>query len=137
MSYSSLYARFYTRRQKIAAALGAIWRFAPSRLYLAALAFWQLLVWLQAAFIYRNFSGEILVLHYNVDFGVDLVVSPGSIFYYPLLGLAILLINLILLAYLNRHKDLKIFTHLLLGGALVFGVLLSLALWSVYLINFS
>jgi len=136
MFYSSFYARFYNIRQKISLALGAIWHFRPNRAYLIIILFWQIIIWLQAIFIYRNLSGHILVLHYNVDFGVDLVVSPGQIFYYPLLGLLISLLNLIILANLNQGKNKQAFAHLLLAAAALFELFLSLALMSVYLINF-
>ena len=136
MSYSSFYARFYNMRQKIGLAFKLIWRTKVNRLYLFIILFLQLLVWFQAVFIYRNLSGNILVLHYNVDFGVDLVADPSRIFYYPLLGFGVSLANLIILLFLRSERDKQIFAHLLFGTAVLFGVFLSLALMSVYLINF-
>jgi hypothetical protein len=136
MSYSSFYARLHAGGQKTGAALGAVIRFYPSRFYFAAIIFWQILAWLQAGYIFRNLTGDLLVLHYNVDFGVDLVGDPSRIFLYPLFGLIAWFAALILTALCYRQSSFKAIAHLLLGGAAVFGFFLSLALLSVYLINF-
>jgi AcrR family transcriptional regulator len=136
MSYSNFYSRFYTGSHRVGAALRAVWHFYPSRFYLLFIFLGQILAWFQAWFIYRNLTGDLLVLHYNVDFGVDLVGDPYRIFLYPLFGLVIGLASLILAAAANRQRDFKVITHLLLGGAAVFSFLLSLALLAVYLINF-
>jgi len=136
MHYSNLYNRLYTWRQKVSAALAAVWSYRPSRFYFLAVGLSQALSWLQAGLIYRNLSGNLLVLHYNVDFGVDLVGPPARIFIYPFFGLAIFLINLIFAAGLRRHKDWRIFIHLLFGAALAFAIFLNLTFWFIYLINF-
>lgn len=136
MSYSNFYARLHAGSQQGSTALGAIWRFYPSRFYLPAILFWQILAWWQAWFIYHNLTGDLLVLHYNVDFGVDLVGDPYRIFLYPLFGLVVWFLALVLAAVFSRQRDFRIIAHLLLGGATVFGLLLSLALFSIYLINF-
>jgi hypothetical protein len=136
MSYSSFYVRFYDIRQKISLSLGLIWRVFSNRIYLMVILSWQVIAWLQAIFIYRQLTGNILILHYNVDFGIDLVASPDQIFLYPLFGLIVSLINLTILAILSRHRDFKILAHLLLSAAVFFEIFLSLALLAIYLINF-
>lgn len=136
MGYSNFYARFYAICQRTGQTLGAIWRFPASRWYLALIGLFQIFAWLQAWFIRRDLTGDLLVLHYNVNFGTDLVGAPSRIFVYPLFGLGIFLLDLIVLAALARHRDWRVFVHLLLGTAMIFGLLLSLVLLSVYLINF-
>jgi len=136
MSYSNFYARFYNFRQRVGSAIGAIWRFLPNRWYLLFFISLQLIAWLQTMFIYRNLTGNFLVLHYNISFGINLVGEPQRIFIYPIFGLAIMLVNVLILASLHRLKDFKTFAHLLLGTAVLFGFLLSLALFAIYLINF-
>lgn len=137
MPYSSFYARLHAGGQKTATALGALFRFYPSRIYSLAAIILQILAWWQAWFIFHNLTGDLLVLHYNVDFGVDLVGDPIRIFLYPLFGLIAWLVALVLSAIFSRRPDFKVIAHLLLGGAAVFGFFLSLSLLSVYLINFS
>jgi len=136
MSYSSFYGRLYNIRKSISAAFMSIFRFFPARVYLIIIAALQAIAWLQAFFIQRNLNGDFLVLHYNVDFGVDLVGNPSRIYYYSSLGLLILLVNLIFAAVLRRHKDGHVFIHLFLGTAVLFNALLNLALLSIYFVNF-
>ncbi len=136
MSYSNFYARFYNLRKKSFEALSFVLSFFPSRVYLIVILGLQLLAWFQAFFIKKSLSGDILILHYNVDFGVDLVGSPSRIFYYSSLGLLVLLINLIFSASLSRRKDAKTFIHLFLGTAVLFNAFLDLALLSIYFVNF-
>ncbi len=136
MAYSNFYARLHTRGQEIGAAFLAVWSFYPTRVYLPILLFWQILAWLQAWLIFHNLTGDLLVLHYNVDFGVDLVGDPSRIFLYPIFGLVACFVALILSSFFYRQADFKVITHLLLGAAAVFGLFLSLVLMSIFLINF-
>lgn len=136
MPYLNLYTRLHSGRRRFSVAWLAVWRFSPSRFYLPIALFWQLLAWWQAWFIYHNLAGDLLVLHYNVDFGVDLVGDPYLIFWYPFFGLAVSLLSWLLTILASRQRDFKIIAHLLLGGAAFFGLLLSLALLAIYLINF-
>lgn len=136
MAYSNFYARFYTIIDQIKMSFGSIFRFKPNFVYFSIIIFWQILAWLQAWFIRHQLSGNILVLHYNVDFGIDLVGDPSQIYLYPLLGLGVFLANLIFLAIFYKEKNFKILSHFLLGAAAIFGLFLSIALLAIYLINF-
>lgn len=136
MAYSNLYAHFYGFFVKIKASLGAIFKIKSTFVYLALIFIVQVVNWFEAWFIKKNLSGSMIVLHYNVDFGIDLVDKPETIFLYPLLALGIFLLNFILLAIFYKNNDFKILSHFLLGSALIFNLFLSGALVSVYLINF-
>jgi len=136
MSYSNFYARFYNVIGKIKESFQAIFSLKSSLFYSIFIIFWQLAAWFQAWFIKKNLSGDILVLHYNVDFGIDLVDDPIKIYLYPTLGLAVILLNIILLACLHKNKNFKTLSHFLLGSAALFSLFLSIVLVSVYLINF-
>jgi hypothetical protein len=136
MAYSNFYARIFANFDKSRASFRTIFRFTPSLIYLALFVAWQVVAWFQAWFIYKNLSGDVLVLHYNVDFGIDLVGDPARVYFFPVLGLIIFLLNLIILAVLHKDKNFKILVHFLLGAATLFAVFLSIALLAVYLINF-
>ncbi len=136
MAYSAFYARFFDLLDNIKEAFAEVFKFRASFFYLAGFIFWQIAAWTQAFFIKSRLSGDLVVLHYNVDFGIDLVAAPASVFFYPGLALLIFIINLLILLFLNRHKNLKILVHYLLAAAVLFGAFLSLVLLSVYLINF-
>lgn len=136
MAYSNFYARFYANLDKIKASFATIFRYKPSLIYLGIIVFWQLVSWFQAWLIHNSLTGNLLVLHYNVDFGIDLVGAPTSIYYYPLLSLGIFILNLFILALLSRNKNFKILAHFLLSAATLFNLFLSVDLLAVYLINF-
>lgn len=112
--------------------------FFYARVYLAVLLGLNLLNWFAAYAINKNVSQNLIVLHYNVDFGVNLIGGAKKIYLIPLLGLIIILINFILLAVIHRqgHRQSKFVAHLLLSGAILANLFLLAGLASLYLINF-
>ncbi len=108
--------------------------FFYARVYLAVLLGLNLLDWLAAYAINKNVSQNLIVLHYNIDFGVNLIGDAKRIYLIPLLGLIIILINFILLAVIHRQS--KFIVHLLLSGAIFANLFLLAGLASLYLINF-
>ena len=137
MAYFNFYARFYAFRRSLAEKIVALWRFRPVRLYVLLAGLLNISAWLEAFFIRRNLTGNFLILHYNVDFGVDLVSAPKRIFVYPLYGLAVILVNFLFSVVLFRREDGRLFVHFLLATAVCFSALLVLALMFIYLINFN
>ena len=136
MSYSPWSERFYNGRQQIKVAWRTLINFRPSHFYFFSWLGLQILAWWQAITIFKRLSGPVLVLHYNVDFGVDLVASPKHIFIYPLYALLVLLVNLFIILIAYRRHDFSVFVHLLLAAALLFAIFLNLVLMFIYLINF-
>lgn len=136
MVYSNLYAKFYSTAERASGAVVAVWRWRPGRWYFLAFLVVQSLAWWQAEFIYRQLAGSVLVLHYNVDFGIDLVGDPAQVFGYPLYGLGIFIVNYLIAAAGSGRRDKNVYNHLLLAGAVIFGLALNLALMFIYLINF-
>jgi hypothetical protein len=136
MAYSAFYARFFGLLDNIKDAFAEVFKSRASFIYLALFVFWQALNWTQAFLVRSNLSSDLVVLHYNVYFGIDLVAGPGAVFFYPSLALTVFLINLLILLFLSRHKNLKTLVHYLLAPAVLFAAFLSLVLLSVYLINF-
>ncbi len=136
MNYSNFYARFYTFLQLSGAAFKRIFKFNFTKVYAGLIIFLQVLAWLQTIAIYRRLTGDFTILHYNIDFGVDLIGRPQSIFYYPFFGLGVAIINVILAAVLARRREARLIIHFLLGAAVAFAVFLSLALLALNFINF-
>ena len=136
MPYFNFYAGVYEFFSHLDLAFKSLWRYLPNRYYLIISLVLQILVWIQAFSIKNNLSGELLVLRYKIDFGANLVGNPNLIFIYPLFSLLIILFNILLVLILSRHKNFRLFSQLLLGGALSFSVLTILYLLSVYLVNF-
>jgi hypothetical protein len=116
------------------------WTDAWGRLFVRSLLISALMVnvlnWFGAGLLFRNLAQDSTVLHYNVNFGIDLIGTRGQIFLNPLLGLIFLLLNLVLILLLTKNKHFKFLAHILLNAALVANILLLLAQMAVYLINF-
>ncbi len=136
MLYSKLYERFYSLRIKIANTTGEFFSFHPNRLYLGAAAIAQGASWWLASYIYRNLAGDLLVLHYNVDFGIDWIGDQNLIFYFPLIGLSFLLVSIILLFIFGPGRNFRIQSHYLMGGMILGNLGMLAALTLVYIINF-
>lgn len=65
---------------------------------------------------------ELIFLHYNILFGVDLIGPWYQILYIPIFGLGILLVNA-LLGWILFNRD-KFAAHLLLAGSVICQVFL-------------
>ena len=90
--------------------------------------------WIIARYIAVNTSSNLIILHYNVDFGANLIAEVKRIYTIPILGLAIILTNLVLSFAL--HKKNKFLTNSLLLSSLIGNIFLVAALGALYLINF-
>ncbi|MFH1822387.1 MAG: hypothetical protein ABH830_01660 [Patescibacteria group bacterium] len=106
------------------------------RVYLIIIIGLNLFLWLASYLIKINVSQELIILHYNIDFGVDLIGNVNKIYIIPLLSLIILIINIILISNLVKHKFFKFIAHLLLATCIMVDIFLLISLASIYLINF-
>jgi hypothetical protein len=136
MAYSNFYARFHSVLDRIGAALAAVFRFSPSWIYFGLTAFFQLLAWAGASYIFRHLSSEVAVLHYNVDFGIDLIGPPARLYWLPALGLAVALLNLLIIALKHQSREFKLFARFLWSASVIFNFFLDIAIFAVYLANF-
>lgn len=136
MAYSNLYARAYTAAQRFTGLLTTLWQAAPARIYLILIGLLQALMWWQALNIRQKVSGNLLILHYNIDFGVDLIGAPQKIYYYPLAGLLLALLNIALVMIFSNRKYFRPILHMLLLATVGCSIFLSLALLSIYTVNF-
>ena len=125
-----------SQKQNFFGIFAFIFSFFYIRFYIIVLIGFNLFIWLLTYIININVSQDLVVLHYNVDFGVDLIGSVKRLFIMPLLGLIIILINIMLLAGLSRHEDFKFIAHLLFVASLMANLFLFVALASIYLANF-
>ncbi|MFA4942942.1 MAG: hypothetical protein WC564_04870 [Patescibacteria group bacterium] len=92
--------------------------------------------WLGSFLLYRSLGDELTVLHYNIDFGIDLIGRRGQLFVNPALGLILIILDLSLLLLLTRHQHFKLISFLLWGTMILANIFLILAVLGVYLINF-
>jgi len=136
MSYSQFYGRLQNWRSQTAGTLKDLFDLGANRLYLLAILIIQAVSWWLASYIFREIAGNVLILHYNIDFGIDLIGAPNLIFYFPLFGALLLLLNLIFLVILGSGRHFKIQSHFLMAATTIsnLGILATLLL--IYLINF-
>lgn len=134
---SKVYHYFYTGKEKAAQVWGDVFDFFSVKVYSLIALFFDLLGWIMVFFIMSKNKEGAIVLHYSVDFGVDLVGDASQLIMVPVLGLIILVSNLVLLFVLYQHGSFKFLSHLLLAVAMAVNVFLTLSLVPIYLLNFS
>ncbi len=132
--FTKLLSHFHLNRYKFTEYILGLFGFLYIRVYLIIIISLILLNWLFAYTININVSQDLVVLHYNVDFGVNLIGNVKQLYVVPLMGLVVFIINFILSAFLNKQD--KFFSHLLLGAAVLVNLFLLAAIASVYLVNF-
>ncbi len=136
MWYSKWYNKVHSWRSQLAGTFSDIIGFRPNRLYLLAIVIFQAVSWWLAVYIYRHLSSNLLVLHYNVDFGIDWVGDPKLVFYFSAFGILAALIAIIWLLALGSGKNFRLQSHYLLGGTTMANLGWLAALVLIYLINF-
>ena len=107
----------------------------PSGRWLTIVDFLSLAIsWILAGWLASMTSKGLLILHYNIHFGIDLIGSPTSIYWLPAgLTLAAIINSFVLLFRYPLAKQLRI--TILVGSLAVF-ILADLALLGLLLINF-
>ena len=83
------------------------------KIYLFVLLFINMISWLTAGYLNTQMDGGLLALHYNVDFGINLVGEAKKIYIIPLLGLIIIIVNTFLFIFVSRYKDRIFISHIL------------------------
>ncbi len=81
-------------------------------------------------------SRNLTSLHYNVDFGVNLIGDAVNIYILPILGLIFFAVNFLLVLFIFRYKNGHFITCLLMAASWISGIFLLMGLFSIYLINF-
>jgi len=107
-----------------------------NKIYLIILFVLNIFLWLGAFYIDSIIEKNIIALHYNVDFGINLIGETKNIYIIPVVGLLVIVINSILYINLSVNKDKKIIFHVLFATSLFVNIILLSAVTSVYLINF-
>ncbi|MFH0956182.1 MAG: hypothetical protein V1801_03180 [Candidatus Falkowbacteria bacterium] len=124
----------YLSREKLVQAVLYLVSFMFVRMYLLFLFALNIINWLLAYYVNNNVSQNLVVLHYNVNLGVNLIGDARDIYIIPTLGLAFIVINFILL--LNIFSKNKFLIHLLLGFSLLINLFLIAGTVAIYLVNF-
>lgn len=108
-----------------------------TKIYVGVLLVINSAIWTTVYYITTQVTQDLVVLHYNVGFGVDLVGSVSNMYMIPAAGLFILVINLLLVFFFSGQEDLRAVSHFLLGTATAVNFFLFISLIPIYFINFS
>lgn len=133
MNLSRIINYYYLGKQKFTEATLRLFSFFYVKIYLTIIILLNILNWIVAVTINRQVSQNEIVLHYNVDFGVNLIGSAGNLYLIPALGFFVLLINLAVVNNLNKSE--KLLMHFLLAAALAVNLLLLISQAGLYMIN--
>ena len=136
LDLSKIYNFIHTRRKDIHREFLSIFEYFFIRVYTVVIFLLNLIIWLIARKMNNNVSQDLVILHYNIDFGVDLIGNVSKIFTIPFIGLLIIFINFILLFNLSKHKHFQFLAHLLLIGSLFVNLFLLFSISAIYFINF-
>jgi hypothetical protein len=131
----------YLVKSKAKEGIVVFWGYLYIKIYVIGVIILVSLNWFFAYFINSKVSQDLVVLHYNVDFGINLIGDVSRIYIIPALGLFIFFINSGLAIIVNRQRfdntnTTRLLTNFILGGALLANLFLLISLAFVYLINF-
>jgi hypothetical protein len=134
INWYKLLNHFHLGRAGLVEGVWYLVSFTFVRFYLLFLFSLNLINWFLAYYVNNNVSQNLVVLHYNVNLGVNLIGNVRDIYIIPTLGLAFIVINFLLL--LNVYRRSRFLIHLLLGFSLLINLSLIASTVSIYLINF-
>lgn len=136
MFYSKIYGQLYSFRKRTASALVDFFSFRSNQIYLALSLMLQVFSWYLAYFIFNNLSGELLVLHYNVNFGINWIGDAYKIFYFPAISLSLTITSIFLLLLKNSGKHLNFQYHIVMASSVLSSLGMNIVLILIYLVNF-
>lgn len=132
----NIYSRFTLFIKSIVLAIKTYWSFTINRLYLLFILILQIFIWYWSAKLFFSFNEDFFILHYTVDYGIDLITKPIFIFIIASLALFFSFINIILSLIMAHKKLAKLYWHLFGISALIINFFLCLSIFSIFLINF-
>ncbi|MFA5420700.1 MAG: hypothetical protein WC280_01580 [Patescibacteria group bacterium] len=98
----------------------------------------NLFLWIFSYFIFNNVTQDRIILHYNVDMGIDLIGDKIDIFNLPAIGFLVILMNKIFLLIFLKKKftDYKFISKYSSVFMIFSQIILILVVFSIYSINF-
>jgi hypothetical protein len=136
LGLSRIYHYFDLLKGKTGYSLSEVFGLLFVRVFLIILLLQNLSLWVFVWLFSRQVGDSLAILHFNVDFGIDLVGDAKKLFMIPLLGLFVSVFDFLLLFVFLKNKNFKFIAYLLLSAAIMVNVFLSLALGPIYWMNF-
>lgn len=136
MKYSKLSNKWYLFSDRTKNALKAIFAWRHSWIFFFLNLFFVISLFVAAGEMFYNFNEEIIILHYNIDFGFDWIGNRSLIFNTAILGSGLFIVDFIALMLVSKRHDYKFFSFFIWGGLTVCEMFLLAATFSIYLVNF-
>lgn len=131
-----IYDQLHIDLFKLKGLLKDAYSFLFVKIYLIILALSNLFLWYFSYLMYQRTTQDIAILHYNVDFGINLIGDKANFFVIPLLSLIFIILNQVLLLLLVKKNDFKFWAYFLLSFLSLFHAFLIMSIISIYSINF-
>ena len=136
MSYLRLYSSFLLFLKASVNSFKYFFSFWLNSFYFSLSLLLLVFVWLQVFSIYSKTKDDLLIFHYTVDFGIDLIGDANLIFILSILASFFSALNFILALVLSEKKHYKLIWHFLGISTILINIFILLSLYSVNLINF-
>ena len=111
LNISKVFDYFHLGRYKLFSLASDLLGFFYIKIYCLAIIILNLACWAAVIVIDLKIKEDSVVLHYNVDFGVNLIGSEKQLYIIPILGFLTVLINFTILSFFYRQN--KFLSHLL------------------------
>jgi len=128
---------FYSFLKNINVNFEEINNFLSFRIYLFLALILNSFSWFLVYLIKSHINHNLVILHYNIDFGFDLIGEVNQLYFFPILSLILILVNLFLVLFFSFLGTRIFLFHLfgMISSVVNFFFLFYLVL--IYLINFS
>lgn len=136
LGLSKIYHYFDLIRDKAAYNLSEVFSLLYVKIYLIFLVLQNISIWVFIWLFAHRVGDSLTILHFTVDFGIDLVGDAKKLYMIPIISLFVILLNFLLLFVFLKNKNFKLIAHLLLAAAVMVNVFLTLALGPIYWMNF-
>ena len=134
ISLAQIIDTFHVSETNFKKGLSELWRHYYLKVLLIAGLIINGVEWFLAVFVVLRIKEEIIALHHNIYFGINLIGEPRQIFFIPLLGFIIIIINTIF-SYLVKEDD-DFFMYVFAATSALVNFFLLLGLGSIIMINF-
>jgi hypothetical protein len=136
LNLSRLYHFFDLIKGRTTYSLSEFFSLLFVKIYLAILILQNISLWVFVWLFSHRVGDSLAILHFNVDFGIDLAGDAHRLFSIPALGSFISVFNFLLLFFFLKNSNFKFIAHLLLAAAVAANFFLSLSLGPIYWMNF-
>jgi len=135
LDLSSIVNFWHTNSADIRGGLRDLWHYTQLKFFLLATLLLNIASWIISIIINTLATNDsVIALHHNIYFGINLIGDARQVYFIPLLGILLTLINTIF-SYIIRRDD-SFFLYVFAASSALINFFLLLGLGSILLINF-